>query len=243
MYIGADGRPGANPDDAAFVIARSVPEELWLAADGSGRLAYGDESAAYLPGVADERAWRAAGSPDLDALIGPPAEWGPKVQDFGPGKLDETLIFNSNLEAALPKRDPLSALPHEPRELAEFLREAAEKQRPEGPESNVSNTFGTNVTTFLRYPRTPPDLRAALLEVFATVPGARALGTVTDPAGRTAAAIQLPPGINDGQNVVAFDPATSRLMAEGTSDGAGGIRWGTSYAVESAGVAKVGERP
>ncbi len=99
------------------------------------------------------------------------------------------------------------------------------------------------MTTFLRYPRTPPDLRAALLEVFATVPGARALGTVTDPAGRTAAAIQLPPRYQRRRQHRRLRPETSRLMAEGTSDGAGGIRWGTTYAVETGGVAKVGERP
>ena len=242
-YVGADGRPTAAPADAAYVVSRTVPEEMWLAPDGSGRLAYGDERPPAPAGPADKRAWRAAGAPDLETLVGPPAEWGPKVQEFGRGELESALLFNSNLEAVLPKRDPLSVLPREPGELAEFLRDAARKQRPEGPESNVSNTFGTDVTTFLRYPLTPPELRAALLEVLATVPGARAIGTIRDGAGRVAAAIALPPDMNDGQDIVAFDPATSRLLAEGMSDGSGGVRWHMVYGVTTAAVDAVGDRP
>lgn len=242
-YIDARGDKVMRPSDAAYAISRTIPEEVWLAPDGSGRIAYGAESAARPAGPADERAWRAAGSPDLDALMGPPGEWGPKVQNYGRGELDEAMLFNSNLEAVLPRRDPLSALPHEPGALEAFLQRAARTQRPEGPESNIRNTFGTDVTTFLRYPRTPPDLRSALLEVFATVPGARLLGKIRDAAGRAAAAVDLPAGMNDGHDIVAFDPKTAQLVAEGSSDGAGGVRWGYTYALRTAGVTRVGERP
>ena len=200
-YIGANGRPTANPRDAAYAVTTTVPEEVWLAADGSGRLEYGADDEPKPASPADERAWRAAGSPDLTKLVPPSGEWGPKKQAFGPGELDAVLIFNSNLEAALPKDDPLSVLPHDPDELAAFLHEAARKQRKGSTESDISNTFGTDVTTFLRYPRTPPDLRAALLQVFATLPGTKTLGVIEDGAGRTAAALQLPPDTNDGNNV------------------------------------------
>ena len=40
-YIGANGRPTAHPEDAAYAVTTTVPEELWLAADGSGRYEYG----------------------------------------------------------------------------------------------------------------------------------------------------------------------------------------------------------
>jgi hypothetical protein len=216
---------------------------VWLAPDGSGRYLYGDEGAAHPASAADERAWRAAGAPDPDALMGPPADWGPKDQRFGPGELDASMLFNSNLEAVLPRRDPLSVLPHQPKALAAFLHDAARRHRPGGPETNITNTFGTDVTTFLRYPRTPPDLRAALLEVFATVPGAKLLGRIRDGAGRTAAAIDLPDDMNDAADIVAFDPATARLVAEGISNGPGSVRWLHTYALSAAGVARVGERP
>jgi Sigma-70 region 2 len=138
---------------------------------------------------------------------------------------------------------PGPSSPHQPKALAAFLRDAARRQRPGGPERNITNTFGTDVTTFLRYPRTPPDLRAALLEVFATVPGAKLLGRIRDGAGRTAAAIDLPDDMNDAADIVAFDPATARLVAEGISNGPGSVRWLHTYALSAAGVARVGERP
>jgi hypothetical protein len=140
------------------------------------------------------------------------------------------MIFNSNLEAALPKDDPLSVLPHDPEELAAFLWDAARKQRKGSTDTDISNTFGTDVTTFLRYPRTPPDLRAALLQVFATLPGTTTLGMIEDGAGRPAAALRLPPDMNDGNDIIAFDPETSRLLAEGRSH-EDSVRWNTVYDV------------
>jgi hypothetical protein len=238
-YIGANGRPAANPRDAAYAISRSAPEEIWLGPDGSGQILYGTESAVYLPSPGDERAWRAAGAPDLEKLMGPPGEWGPKKQDFGPGELDKTLIFNSNLEAVLPKDDPLSVVPHDPRELSAFLSAAAEKQRPEGPDSVVRDTFADDALTFLRYPRTPDDLRAALIAVLAARPGTRSLGELRDSADRPVTALQLSTG---GGLVVAYDPATWRLLATGykVTDG---VRWNMTYALTVAAVEKIGDRP
>src|SRR5262249_57035862 len=115
----------------------------------------------------------------------------------------------------LPREAPLSVVPHERGALEEFLQRAAERQRPGEPESQVRNTFGTDVTTFLRYPGTPPDLRSALLDVFAGLPGARMLGRIRDGAGRPAAAIDLPDDMNDGKDIIAFDPATARLVRAG----------------------------
>jgi hypothetical protein len=239
-YIGENGRSAADPAAAAYAIVRTVPEELWLAADGSGRYVYGRQGPARPGSSADARAWRNAGAPDLEALMGPAEEnWGPKVQPFKPGEL----LFNSNLEAVLPRDDPLSVVPHERKALEAFLQRAARRQRPGEPDSQVRNTFGTDVTTFLRYPGTPPDLRSALLDVFAGVPGARMLGRIRDGAGRPAAGIDLPDDMNDGKDIIAFDPATARLVAEGTSDGHGSVRWANLYALSSGTVARVGERP
>ena len=98
------------------------------------------------------------------------------------------------------------------------------------------------MTTFLRYPRTPPDLRAALLEVFATLPGTTTLGVIEDGAGRSAAALRLPPDSNDGNNVIAFDPETSRLLGEGVAY-QDGVRWNHLYGLATGTVPKTGERP
>jgi hypothetical protein len=215
-YIGADGRPTARPAAAAYAVTRTVPEELWLAPDGSGRLAYGDEGPPTPAGPADERAWRAAGAPDLEDLVGPPQRLEP--QEFDAGELDSALLATAT---------PLSALPREPDELGAYLRDQG---------------TGTGVTTLLRYPLTPPDLRAALFDVMATVPEARSLGTLRDGAGRAAAAIALPRDANGGENILAFDPRTSQLLAQGSADGDGGVRWTTVYGIATAAVDAVEDR-
>jgi hypothetical protein len=238
-YIGADRRPTATPGDAVYAIARSAPEETWLAPDGSGRILYGADSPTYLPSPADERAWSVAGKPDLEQLMGVPGEWGPKKQDFGPGELDKSMIFNSNLEAVLPKDDPLSVVPHDPAELAAFLETAAAKQRQGAPKNVVDATFDDDALTFLRYPRTPDDLRAALIDVLSARPGTRQLGELRDAAGRTATAIELASG---GGRVVAYDPTTARLMGTGTKV-ADGVRWDMTYGIVTAGVPEIGDRP
>src|SRR5690242_11191988 len=51
-YITADGSPNGSPGNAAYAISWSVPEEIWRAPDGSGRVVYGKESAPYLPSAA-----------------------------------------------------------------------------------------------------------------------------------------------------------------------------------------------
>ena len=125
QYIGADGRRVERPADAAYAIARGVPEERWIAPDGSGRIRSGRTTAPFLPSAEDERAWRAAGSPDLETLMPMFGEPAPKRRSFGPDALDTQLFANSNLEAVLPKRDPLSVVPHSPRGLRAFLLAAA----------------------------------------------------------------------------------------------------------------------
>jgi hypothetical protein len=236
-YIAADGSPNAGANDAAYAIAWSVPEEIWRAPDGSGRIAYGKESAPYLPSPADERAWRAAGAPDLEQLAGEPGTWGPKRTDYGPGELDAALLLNSNLEAVLPERDPLSVLPTEPRALAAWLDTAAAKQRRGAPESVVRDAVVSDVLTFLRDARASLELRTALVEVLSTLDGARELPAVRDGAGREWPGIELAGGL-----VVAYDPRSRRVMAQG-SEYEDGVRWVYTYAVVSSGVSAVGRRP
>jgi hypothetical protein len=236
-YIAADGRPTASPRAAAYGIARSVPEEIWRAPDGSGRIQYGAESAPYLPSPADERAWRAAGSPDLDELAGEPGRWGPKKTTYGPGELDDALLWNSNLEAVLPRRDPLSVLPHGWRELTAWLNDAAAKQRPGAPAHVVRDTLVDDALTFLRDARSPTALRVALIDVLRTLPSAQLLTQIRDAANRKWPGIELPGGL-----VVAYDQRTRRVMAKGARY-ADGVRWDLTYAVVSARVAAIGDRP
>ncbi len=240
-YIGANGRPTASPREAAYAISRSVPEEIWLAPDGSARVAYGKESAPYLPSPADERAWSAAGSPDLAKLMGRPGRWGPKRTNYGPGRFEAALLSTANLDVVLPEKDRLSVLPRKQWELREFLIRAARKQRPNGPGELRRDTFAIDALAFLQYPATPRDLRRALIQVLRNVPGGRDLGNIRDSAGREVRAFQLPADMEGGP-VIAYDPRTSRMLARGAGSG-DAIRWNMTYRVKVAGVAKIGERP
>ncbi len=54
-------------------------------------------------------------------------------------------------------------------------------------------------------------------------------------------AFQLPADMEGGP-VIAYDPRTSRMLARGAGSG-DAIRWNMTYALERAGVAKIGDRP
>jgi hypothetical protein len=52
--------------------------------------------------------------------------------------------------------------------------------------------------------------------------------------------------MNDGLDVIAFEPSGSRLLAEGTAAAGGAldaIRWGHVYGLEAGRVGRIGERP
>ena len=235
-FIGADGRRVERPADAAYAIARGVPEERWIAPDGSGRIRSGRTTAPFLPSAEDERAWRAAGSPDLETLMPMFGDPAPKRRSFGPDALDTQLFANSNLEAVLPKRDPLSVVPHSPRGLRAFLFAAAARVS----QDPVPDPITAEVLALLTYPRTPADLRAALLEVVSTLPGAKRIAKLADGAGRAVPALRY--GSRGDTRVLAYDPVSSRLLAVGAEAG-GRVLWQQTFALEEGGVERVGERP
>lgn len=263
MYIGPNGRPQASPrGPGVFGIVRAGTQELWVAPDRSGRLAYGPARRPYLPSAADVRAWRAAGSPDLNHLAGGAQHRSDLApQAFRAGQLDELLLGDGELDQALPQGDPLRDLPTNPATLTRELRRLAWHQRVRisgdppcaqdlhdcSPPTrrSIEGRYGQNITTLLRYPFASGKLRRALLHVLGDLPDARRMGAVNDPAGRRAAAIRVPASMNDGLNVIVFDLATGRLLADGAaSDGTvATLRWQNVYDLNVAGVDRIGQRP
>jgi hypothetical protein len=240
-----------------FTVVRKGIEELWLAPDGRGREAHTDGGRAQPQTAADENAWRAAGSPDLEALVPNPEGARPLSQ-----KLDgrELYLGANGLYDFLPHEgDPLRPIPHEPAALAEWLRVRAFKERagsdpgcrPDGSgcEAGVlrtlKDTYIGDIQTLLGYPATPPDLRAALVTLLGQVPGARSLGLIHDPAGREVAAIRVADGkAGAGEpSVIAFDPDTGELRATGAVGAHSAVRWSTIYAIDARRVPAVGDRP
>lgn len=263
MYIGRDGRPQVSPHGSGvFGIVRAGDQELWVAPDRSGRMQFGPPQRPYLPSEADRRAWRAAGSPDLDRLAGatdPRDDLPPR--SFKAGELDAILLGDGSLDEALPNGDPLRELPAEPQALARAVRRIGWYQRvrisgeePCAPDlhdcsiatrRSIDARYGTNITTLLRYPFASPQLRRTLLHLLGAIPGARRLGGLRDPEGRRGAAILIPGDLNDGRNVILFDLATGRLLADGRANDATAatLRWQNVYDLKVGAVDRIGRRP
>jgi hypothetical protein len=265
MSFTVDDRPGGPGNQITlaaatqpFEVVRPAIEEYWVAPDGRGRLAHTDPGAARLPSTADEIAWRAAGAPDLEALLPPPGEGMRPLQQDVPD-VNAVLLGANGLYDFLPHEgDPLAPIPHAPAELAAWLRERAWKERatfdhgcrPDGDgcepatRREIDRTVAGDIATLLAYPATPPPLAAALVQVLGEQPGASALGLLRDEAGREVAAIGLPEGSTDSRDrgVIALDPETGVLRALG-SERSGTIRWQRTYAVTAARVTRLGERP
>lgn len=262
-YIGRDGRPHARQDPAGFAIVGARPEELWLAADRSGRLSYGRPRPPMLPSRADHARWQAAGRPSLEALMpaGVPGDLD-APRTFTPEASNAVLLGVGELNRALPPSgDPLRGLSVDPAELTRQLHHLAWFQRVrvsgDGPcaedlhdcdavvRRNIADLYATDITTLLRYPLASAALRRSLLIVMGQIPGTRRLGTLTDPAGRRGAAIRLPKGANDGIDIVIFDLRTGRLLANGTSaDGTiAALRVVNLYDLQTAAVDRIGQRP
>ena len=261
----------------AFEVHGTGPQRIWLAGDGSGRLDVRGETNLAPASQADRAAWRRAGSPDLDALVGPTGGVSPRVQDAGPGGMEDLLLSGAGFGEALPAANRPSQLPEDPTRLAEALATLAYRQRVRPADRAtcppdlrgcaaplrrlVESTAGTYVSMLLRWPLTPPSLRAALLRVFAHQDGTRNLGRVRDAKGREGVALQLAGAGADGLNVVLFDPRSSRILADGRvgrsthgtprvalagdtdppSDRT--IRWQTLYALQSGVVDAIGDEP
>jgi hypothetical protein len=69
------------------------------------------------------------------------------------------------------------------------------------------------IAALLDLPNATPELRAALFEVAAALPGVRTTGDVEDPVGRSATALSY---TNEGEGITwteYFDPATRQLMS------------------------------
>lgn len=179
----------------AYSVIVPRVRELWLAADGSGRLRETAGEPIFL-GERDRQRWEVAGRPELVH---------PKNQDFGPttggtGRTD-------------PRID-LSSWPTDPERLTAMLRARAEEM---DNEKSVSvRTFGI-IADLLRETVAPPELRAALYRVAADLPGIEFVGEVTDAAGRPGVAVAM--GDDSGvahRELLIFDPDTSTLLATET---------------------------
>ncbi len=164
-----------------FVTIVPTTYELWLAADGRGVMrTTTDEAAATYPTEADRRAAKRAGP------VPPPAPMPTTVRQATVG--------------GIPARG-LADLPTQPAALRERLR---------GAGAASDQALVQRAAMLLASPLTPADVRTALAEVLRTAPGARRVGTLTDPRGRSGEAVEFSDEAWD--TLLLFDRDSGRLL-------------------------------
>jgi hypothetical protein len=99
--------------------------------------------------------------------------------------------------------DELYALPTDPDQLAATLQADVHGFGP-----NDETELFVAVGDLLRETPAPPELREALYDVAADIPGVQVTGQVTDPEGRTGTAVEL-----DGETYV-IDTSNGQLLSE-----------------------------
>jgi len=180
-----------------------VEREIWIAADGSGRLVEARGEPIWF-GPADEAAWMAAGSPDLRGDPISDTRFGPMPSGAEPGTLQ---LWPGSLHY-----EDLDALPTD----VDSLRAVIDARAAAGGGANDYQRFIV-VADLLRETVGTPDLRAALYRVAAGLGGVELIGSVTDRAGRTGTAVAMtgnPSGVGLERHTLIFDPETSMLLAE-----------------------------
>lgn len=163
--------------------------ETWASMDGRRkgrtRQVYGQPR---FVSAGQRAAWVAAGSPPLSKA----------------GAVEDSVVSGGGMvDAAL--------LPTDPATLREMI-EAREIPGVEGPPGEAE-TFRL-VGDLLRQAYLPPDVRAALYQLTAELPGVELLGEVRDPVGRPGTGVAYVDDQDGIRRELIFDPATSALLGE-----------------------------
>jgi hypothetical protein len=142
----------------------------------------------------------------------------------------------------------LSAIPTDLDALRSYVDEhsgpATPAEAAPGEAPDDMQAFGL-IALLLRETNASPELRAALFEVVATIPGVELVGEVVDGAGRSGVAVGYEYGSE--RHELIFDPDTSAILEERVvrldGDGAGETVIGSTVYLRSAVVGSVDERP
>jgi hypothetical protein len=167
----------------SFALDVGASVESWLAPDGSGRVATTYHAVSFAS-VEDRRVWVEGGSPD--------------IHESG------EIVVQPYARSGLPFY-PVDQLPTDPDALRAALA-SGDVIEPAPGDLNLLSTIGT----VLSQQDLPGELRGALFEVAATVPGVAVEHDVQDPLGRPALAVSL---VDDaGTTRLFFDPLDARFL-------------------------------
>ena len=175
-------------EGTTFMFMQPSVDQSWTGPDGSGRILH-TSGAATFPTDADRAKWIAAGSPDL-------YENATEDEFFGP----DDLWYADYAD-----------LPTDPEELLNLI-ERREIVGVGGPNGDWE-TF-VIIGDLLRGTYTSPEVRAALYQVAADLPGVELVGRVVDGAGRPGVAVAYTNMNSDAPSrmELIFDPRTAELL-------------------------------
>lgn len=180
-------------DGQSWSVYDSQLTTAWAAADGSGRQRVVKEPPEFV-GPGDRAAWEKAGEPNFLA------------NGFNGATEDREVPAGTLGDAGI------ADLPTEPSALLDQLRQEAEKGSNSAP---LPARILDRVAELLRDPTATPQLRAALYEVAADIPGIEYLGSVRDPIGREGDAVGVTSAYSGGETrySLVYDPTTSEVLA------------------------------
>ena len=175
-------------DGTTFMFMQPSVHQSWTGPDGSGRILHTSGPVTF-PTDADRAKWIAAGSPDLYENV-------TEDESFGP----DGLIYANYAD-----------LPTDPEELLDLI-ERREIVGVGGPKGEWE-TF-VIIGDLLRGTYTSPEVRAALYQVAADLPGVELVGRVVDGAGRSGVAVAYTSMNSDAPSrmEMIFDPRTAELL-------------------------------
>ena len=178
---------------AQFVVNYTGHRQIWIGADGSGRLVQ-TSSDFVFPTPTDHANWVAQGQPNLAS--------GAINQTYGPGQL-----FNGPTNEW--------KLPTDVATLSGLISHRSIEGGPVGPAEDF-----VQVGDLLRETNVPAAVRSALFQVASQIPGVQLLGSMATPQGATGVGLgYTDPAQSDGRygiSELVFDPTTSQLIGEQT---------------------------
>ena len=215
--------PGIAPGSVkhAFTAYQDRRIEIWIAPDQTAYEVATGISVVW-PTPADKAAWRADGEPSLAEWLKMSGQWATFTQ---PPTARELFLAD---ETQLGWLDP-GHLPQGPDALLHSLRQVAASELPGTPGSKdcaellvscPATTRGIinryvlgKLITLLRFPLTHPRDRSTIFRAVSLLRGARLVGSVEEPSGRTGIGVLLVH--NPDMNLLVFDPRSADLIAAG----------------------------
>jgi hypothetical protein len=192
----SEGMP-AHPGNVSYNVQFDETRQFWVAPDGSGHGVFTASNVTF-PTTQDQDEWVAQGSPDIAAAFTRTSTFGPG--NYGPMKVDEFTLPTDQTQLSSVIAGLVTSVSHLQPGAANFS----------------SEEFGY-IGQLLQETAAPPDVRAALFTLAASIPGMTLVGTDTAPEGVSGVGIATPvfPLSNGGgaYEELIFDPTTGALVA------------------------------